>query len=347
MRHAAATGAGPPRGGDAVAATSGRLSSRARAVLRGELACHPAVAAWRELVPDAPDPERIEVLRQGKKSTTYRLVESTPGGASIIAQRACMAKALIERTVYEDILPHLPITSPRYYGCRAADPHFAWLFLEDIGDERYTPTDRAQLALAGHWVGLMHTAAARVPAARGFPEGGPPRYLDHLRADLQTIRANLANPALTAGDAATLGRLASDLDRLEGAWAALACACTGLPATLVHGDLQRKNLYVRNGAGQSALYAIDWETAGWGIPAADLARIDLPTYWSVRSEEHTLNSSHPSISYAVFCLKKKTRTQRRVKPAGAVILCLANSDARRSCRQRCGGHTICEGIRGT
>src|SRR5207247_2054793 len=118
MRHAAATGAGPPRGGDAVAATSGRLSSRARAVLRGELACHPAVAAWRELVPDAPDPERIEVLRQGKKSTTYRLVESTPGGASIIAQRACMAKALIERTVYEDILPHLPVTSPRYYGCR-------------------------------------------------------------------------------------------------------------------------------------------------------------------------------------------------------------------------------------
>src|SRR5690348_17763252 len=26
-----------------------------------------------------------------------------------------------------------------------------------------------------------------------------------------------------------------------------------------------------------------------------------------RSEEHTSNSSHPSISYAVFCLKKKKR----------------------------------------
>src|SRR5690348_18135936 len=26
-----------------------------------------------------------------------------------------------------------------------------------------------------------------------------------------------------------------------------------------------------------------------------------------RSEEHTLNSSHPSISYAVFCLKKKNK----------------------------------------
>src|SRR3712207_7350346 len=27
-----------------------------------------------------------------------------------------------------------------------------------------------------------------------------------------------------------------------------------------------------------------------------------------RSEEHTLNSSHANISYAVFCLKKKTTT---------------------------------------
>ncbi len=56
---------------------------------------------------------------------------------------------------------------------------------------------------------------------------------------------------------------------------------TGVPATLVHGDLRRKNFYIRNGAGQTALYAIDWETAGWGVPAADIARIDLPTYWSV------------------------------------------------------------------
>src|SRR5947209_17480346 len=30
-----------------------------------------------------------------------------------------------------------------------------------------------------------------------------------------------------------------------------------------------------------------------------------------RSEEHTLNSSHANISYAVFCLKKKKRTKRK------------------------------------
>src|SRR5690348_5115358 len=37
-------------------------------------------------------------------------------------------------------------------------------------------------------------------------------------------------------------------------------------------------------------------------PSWRLVLGDIPT---TRSEEHTLNSSHPSISYAVFCLKKK------------------------------------------
>src|SRR5690606_41967200 len=31
--------------------------------------------------------------------------------------------------------------------------------------------------------------------------------------------------------------------------------------------------------------------------------------WRVRSEEHSLNSSHVKISYAVFCLKKKNKNQ--------------------------------------
>src|SRR3712207_8650847 len=33
-----------------------------------------------------------------------------------------------------------------------------------------------------------------------------------------------------------------------------------------------------------------------------------------RSEEHRLNSSHANISYAVFCLKKKTRSQSSMYP---------------------------------
>src|SRR5207244_12426517 len=36
---------------------------------------------------------------------------------------------------------------------------------------------------------------------------------------------------------------------------------------------------------------------------------DLGRTGIVRSEEHSLNSSHQIISYAVFCLKKKTKSQ--------------------------------------
>ena len=249
--------------------------------LWGDCAWHPAVAAWRELAPDAPDPESIEVLRRGQKSATYRLVGAGPGGAPIIAQHARMAKASIERTVYEQILPHLPVTAPRCYGFREESPQLAWLFLEDVGDERYSDTDPAHPALAARWMGRMHTTAARVAAARGLPDGGPLRYLDHLRAGRHSIRANLANPALAAGDVPTLRRLVSDLDRLEGGWATIERACAGVPATLVHGDFQPKNAYVRAGANEPALFTIDWEMAGWGVPAVDLIRIDLVTYWSV------------------------------------------------------------------
>ena len=251
------------------------------AVPNADFAGHPAIAAWSETSGRAIDPEHIDVLRGGKKSATYRLVGAGPGGAPIIAQRSQMAKALIERTVYEQILPHVSVSSPRYYGFREESPEFAWLFLEDVGNERYSATDEAHLILAGRWVGLMHTTAARVTAARGLPDGGPRRYLDHLKAGRHTIQANLANPALTATDVTTLRRTVSDLDGLERDWAGVERACMGVPPTLVHGDFQRKNTYIRNGVSGPELFAIDWETAGWGVPAVDLTRIDLSTYWSV------------------------------------------------------------------
>jgi len=254
---------------------------RPKAVLWGKLAWHPAAQAWTALGVSAAVPESIEVLRNGKKAGTYRLVGAGPAGESIIAQRSPVARAVIERAVYEQILPRLPVTAPRCYGSREDGRDFVWLFLEDIGDERITKTDPAHRALAAHWVGSVHTGAARVAAARDLPDGGPPRYLHHLRVGRQTIRVNLANPALTPADVTTLDHILVDLDALEREWPGIERACTGIPATLTHGDIQRKNIYLRSGAGAPELFLIDWETAGWGVPAVDLPLIDLSTYWSV------------------------------------------------------------------
>ena len=250
-------------------------------VLVGKLGGHPAVAAWRGIAPAAPDPERIEVLCERHKSTTYRLVGATPDGSTIIAQRSQTVKAEIERAVYEQILPQLPIRTARYYGSRTESPEWAWLFLEDVGDEPYSATDSAHVALAARWMGAMHTAGAAIPAARSLPDAGPARYLDHLRVGREAVRACLTNPALAVDELVTIRQLVSDLDLLESRWACIERACTGVPSTFVHGDFRPKNAHIRHTWGQAELLVIDWEMAGWGVPAVDLAEIDLPTYWSV------------------------------------------------------------------
>ena len=50
--------------------------------------------------------------------------------------------------------------------------------------------------------------------------------------------------------------------------------------------------------GRASLYGDMWKIEGTGSVNIDNTR-------RARSEEHTLNSSHTVISYAVFCLKKK------------------------------------------
>ena len=248
-------------------------------VLLGKLSWHPAVVAWRGLAGDGASPECIEVLREGKKSATYRLAGVGPDGAAVIAQRALSQKAAPERAVYERILPHLTVTAARYYGARQEPGEWTWLFFEDVGDDRYSDTDTEYRALAARWVAELHTGATHIAAARELPEAGPPRYLLYLRATRELL-GTLNKPALAGEDLATLRALVADLGRLERRWSWLEAACAGVPATLVHGDLQRKNTYVRHGVAGPALYAIDWETVGWGVPAVDLTRIDLPTYWA-------------------------------------------------------------------
>src|SRR3989442_15732167 len=114
-----------------------------------------------------------------------------------------------------------PVTAPRYYGSSADGRDFVWFFLEDVGEERITKTAPAHLALAARWVGSVHTGAATTAAASDLPDGGPPRYLDHLRAGRHTIRVHIANPALTPPDVGLLERLVTDLDALERRWAGI------------------------------------------------------------------------------------------------------------------------------
>ncbi len=250
-------------------------------LLAADCAEHPAVTAWSEFSGCAIAPERIDVLWTKHKSTTYRIFGGGPWGASMIAQYSLASKATIERTVYEQILPGLPLTAPRFYGLKPEIGEHAWMFLEDIGDRRYEENDPQHRILAGRWVGLLHAAGSALPAARSLPETGPQRYLGFLQTCHRMITTNLDNPVLLADDVDLLRQIAADLKRLERAWAEIEQACADMPATVAHGDFRPKNACLRERHDGLQLFPIDWETAGWGIPAADLTRIDLAAYLSV------------------------------------------------------------------
>jgi hypothetical protein len=254
----------------------------------------PAVKAWSELRAEPVEPGRVEIrlLKRKSRSAIYRLAGVGPQG-SVIAKWCRQADAAAERTIYEEVLQHLPVTALRCYGSVGeANGRFCWLFLEDGGGQEYSPQCAEQRVLAAGWLGRLHTAATRVAAAARLPDRGPDHYRGHLRSARAAILGNLANGALSAEDRTVLKAIICQCDALESRWDRVQSACERVPRTLVHGDLVVKNVNVRPGPAGPAILAFDWETAGWGVPAPDLVQAllldrvasvspDLPAYWAV------------------------------------------------------------------
>ena len=262
---------------------------------------HPAVAALRELRPEGATPRRIEIVRDSENQAIYRLDGVGSGDSGVIAKRCWLSTASIEHTVYDEILPRLPFKTIRYYGFVKENDEFAWLFLEDVGSVRFSRLVAEQRTLVGRWLALMHTSARSVGASATLPERGPRHYLEHLRAARRGIRQNLANPASSGSDVDLLWSVIALCDDLELHWNELAGCFDGAPTTLVHGDFRPKNVHLRTGDAGAGVFVLDWETAGWGPPAVDLApargpysapHVDVETYVSIAHESWATLDSH-------------------------------------------------------
>lgn len=247
-----------------------------------------AVVAWQSLGPERKAPSGVEALHAGKASgrCVYRLLHATENDEPVIAKRYRAAPNEVERLLYRDLLPLLPLSTPRYYGDVDAGDGFVWIFLQDVGSERFSPDDRDQQSLAAHWLGTLHAAAAELPVCNRLPHRGPPHYRARLEEGRRLIVQHLANPVLRPHDVTLLQSVLGLYETVERRWEALNEICAATPSTLVHGDFRPKNVYVRDGASGRQLLPIDWETAGWGAPAADLAprrhqyvpQVDLDAY---------------------------------------------------------------------
>jgi hypothetical protein len=237
---------------------------------------HPAMSAWWKLRPGSAPATRVDLLKGRARSagrSAYRLVGVGPNGSPVVAKRCRRPKALVERVVYTEFLPDVPLPALRYFGC-VEEPHgsFCWLFLEDVGGQRYPPLRDELRRSAGQWLGRLHAGAVRVTASSRLPDLGPVRWLEQLRSAGERILAGYDNPALTDGDREVLGGTLRLLQALESRWSRVERFCQPMPRTLVHGDFVPKNIAVRPDRSGLVLLPFDWGQAGWGPPALDLAQ---------------------------------------------------------------------------
>jgi ATP-binding cassette subfamily B protein len=244
-------------------------------IIRSGLEDHPAVKAWSRLRP-AGQPRALTVLKDKKwkpKSATFRLEGCGPEGTSVIAKRCTPSTAELESKVYTDVLPHVPIPTLSYHGMIDDGEEWRWIFVEDAGGERYSPLDPEHRRLAARWLAALHGSAAEIPEARRLPDRGPDHYLGHLRSARDAVIRQLGDRAAEREEVRLLATLLVQLEVLDSRWAEVGAFCETLPRTFVHGDLSRSNLRVRAGAAGMDLVAFDWEKAGWGVPAPDVARL--------------------------------------------------------------------------
>jgi hypothetical protein len=260
-------------------------------LLQTDLREHPAAKAWARLRPGRGEPTAIVRLQKKAKGQVYRLEGAGPGGAAVIAKRSSSDRIQRECAVYEHALPALPVPEVGYYGSiEEPEEGCGWLFLEDAGDERYSPLLGEHQSLAGRWLAQLHTSATRLAGEARLPDRGPNYYLEHLRSARETILANLINPALGAEDVAVLAAVVRQCEAVASRWGEVERWCAGMPRTFIHGDFAPKNMRVRSGPPGSVLLPFDWGSAGWGVPAADLVQAaltpdratgwDLSAYWA-------------------------------------------------------------------
>jgi aminoglycoside phosphotransferase (APT) family kinase protein len=304
-----------------------------REILRSNLLDQPVVRAWSELSPERVEPEQLEILRRGHKSAIYRLREAGPGGSNVIAKHCSAANARLECTVHQDILPLLPLPALQFYGVvQDDDPSFGWLFLEDAGLQPYLQSLPQHRALLADWLAALHSLQLDEQVAGRLPDRGPGHYLKVLDSARGLLREQQANPFLKEADKSLLQSLIQQCNAIEALWSELEQLCHAAAPALVHGDLVSKNVRVKTSEDGLAFVAFDWENAGWGVPAEDLAwfpdRTVNPDLEAYSARVKTINGSIAhrlsecgkvfrlldSVHWAASCLAWKPYEEWLAKP---------------------------------
>ena len=251
----------------------------------------PAVRAWLRLHPERAAVSALDLLKGHWPtigSPTRRMVCRLwmASGQSIIAKLCKHAKARIEHTVYQDVLPHLERfgnRALRYYGTvEEVEGELDWIFVDYADGAPFSLEDEHHRLLVSRWLAAVHAATEGESfIASQLPDAGSGRYLRYLQGTQMRIDEGFDNPALGSAHWGVLGRVRSYCSAIEAEWQGIETFCAGFPQTLVHGDLVAKNMCVGSGLSGNPLLVYDWSTAGWGVPSADLTTVDVPAFLAV------------------------------------------------------------------
>jgi aminoglycoside phosphotransferase (APT) family kinase protein len=224
---------------------------------------------------------RIVSRRESPYRTSFPIEEleveiSGHGRAGIVCKRldregldatARLAKPLFlhaperEIEVYERLLPRGPAGPPRFLGAEL-DAGRTLLFIERIEGRPLVEVGERELwEEAAGWLGRFHAAFADLP---GGPPSGP-LLIEH-DADFNRFWLVRARSFAAPGPGPR-----SALAWLDARHEQVVEALSKMDRTLLHGEFYASNVLAAEGDGSTRIAAVDWELAGPGPAALDLA----------------------------------------------------------------------------
>lgn len=222
--------------------------------------------------------DEIEVrLASGER---LALVVKDVGAAGLSAEAAATKPADTldpgrEIAVYRDLLDPRRLGTPRFHGAEV-DPALdrRWLFLERVEGEVLTDVGELEV-----WCEAAAWAARLDGAVDGDSQTLLHRDAGWHRRWIDAAAAALGDDPLAA--------------RLRGAREQLVERLGALPRSFLHGELYPANVLVARGAGPTRIAPVDWELAGTGPYALDLAA--LVSGWNRDDREAMCRSFHQSL----------------------------------------------------
>lgn len=247
---------------------------------QADIAEHMAVTAWQTLHPESKAIFSVSTIQPHyRKSTVVRLDGVTGYEGSIMAKRCPTPQARIEHLVYTKILSQIPYPALHSFGMlEGPSSGYSWLFIEEAVGEDYSYKDVGHRSLAAEWLGVLHVTAAKITAQDDLPARDIEHYLGLTSQARKTLEESSANPALTGEQLQVINDLRKQSELLQSRISEIQPIFDGIPKTIVHGGFYGKNVRVGWRQGRQVILAYDWESAGWGCPAIDLAFVDLGLY---------------------------------------------------------------------